>query len=82
MRNLLLSAFALVCLLPMNAQTVNTRIYPAEKLAKVKAMPKRSQAPALSRVWRQNGANLSQNLLPHHYRNLRASKTTFIFETS
>ena len=37
MRNLLLSAFALVCLLPMNAQTVNTRIYPAEKLAKVKA---------------------------------------------
>ena len=31
MRNLLLSAFALVCLLPMNAQTVNTRIYPAEK---------------------------------------------------
>ena len=45
-------------------------------------VPKRSQAPALSRVWRQNGANLSQNLLPHHYRNLRASKTTFIFETS
>ena len=37
MRNLLLSAFTLVCLLPMNAQTVNTRIYPAEKLAKVKA---------------------------------------------
>lgn len=45
-------------------------------------VPKRSQAPVLSRVWRQNGANLSQNLLPHHYRNLRASKTTFIFETS
>ena len=37
MRNLLLSAFALVCLLPMNAQTINTRIYPTEKLAKVKA---------------------------------------------
>lgn len=45
-------------------------------------MPKRSQAPALSRVWRQNGANLSQNLLPHHYRNLRASKTTFILKIS
>ena len=44
--------------------------------------PKRSQLSVLSHIWRQNGANLSQNLLPHHYRNLRASKTTFIFETS
>ena len=42
--------------------------------------PKRSQLQASSRIWRQNGANLSQNLLPHHYRNLRASKTTFIFQ--
>ena len=40
--------------------------------------PKRSQAPALSRIWRQNGANLSQNLLPPPYRNLWASKTTLI----
>ena len=34
MRNLLLSAFALVCLLPMNAQTVNTRIYPLKSWLK------------------------------------------------
>ena len=35
-----------------------------------------------SRIWRQNGANLSQNLLLHSYRNLRASKTTFILKIS
>ena len=39
--------------------------------------PKRSQLPVPSHIWRQNGANFSQNLLPHPYRNLRASKTTF-----
>ena len=42
--------------------------------------PKRSQLPALSRIWRQNGANLSQKLLPHPYRNLWASKTTVILK--
>ena len=40
--------------------------------------PKRSQLQAPSRIWRQNGANFSQNLLPHPYRNLQASKTTLI----
>ena len=40
--------------------------------------PKRSQLPVPSRIWRQNGANFSQNLLPHPYRILRASKTTLI----
>ena len=44
--------------------------------------PKRSQLPVSFRIWRQNGANLSQKLLPHSYRNLRASKTTFIFTIS
>ena len=42
--------------------------------------PKRSQLQAPSRIWRQNGANLSQNLLLPPYRNLRASKTTFILK--
>ena len=40
--------------------------------------PKRSQLPVPSRIWRQNGAYFSQNLLPHPYRILRASKTTLI----
>lgn len=44
--------------------------------------PKRSQLPVSFHTWRQNRANLSQNLLPHLYRNLRASKTTFIFKIS
>lgn len=42
--------------------------------------PKRSQLPVPSRIWRQNGANLSQNLLPHLYRNLRVSKTTLFLK--
>lgn len=41
-------------------------------------VPKRSQAPALSRVWRQNGANFLRNLLSPPYRNLWTSKTTLI----
>ena len=53
MRNLLLSTFTLVCLLPMNAQTVNTRIYPAEKLAKVKAKADTpAYAPAIKTLMR------------------------------
>ena len=40
--------------------------------------PKRSQLPVSFHTWRQNGANLSQNLLPPPYRNLWASKTTLI----
>lgn len=42
--------------------------------------PKRSQRPVPSLIWRQTGANFSQNLLPHPYRNLRASKTTLILK--
>lgn len=63
MRNLLLSAFALVCLLPMNAQTVNTRIYPAEKLAKVKAkadIP--TYAPAIKTLMKD--ADKAMNMTP------------------
>lgn len=57
--------------------------HPAENLFCFSFLaPKRSQLPVPSRVWRQNGANLSQKLLPHLYRNLRASKTTFIFKIS
>lgn len=53
MRNLLLSAFTLVCLLPINAQTINTRIYPAEKLAKVKAKADTpAYAPAIKTLMR------------------------------
>lgn len=37
MKNLFFSAFALMCVLSLNAQTPVTRVYPAEKLAKVKA---------------------------------------------
>ena len=63
MRNLLLSAFALVCLLPMNAQTVNTRIYPAEKLAKVKAKADTpTYAPAIKTLMKE--ADKAMNLTP------------------
>lgn len=63
MRNLLLSAFALVCLLPMNAQTINTRIYPAEKLAKVKAKADTpTYAPAIKSLMRE--ADKAMNLTP------------------
>ena len=63
MRNLLLSAFALVCLLPMNAQTVNTRIYPAEKLAKVKAKADTpTYAPASKTLMKE--ADKAMNLTP------------------
>ena len=63
MRNLLLSAFALVCLLPMNAQTVNTRIYPAEKLAKVKAKADTpTYAPSIKTLMKE--ADKAMNLTP------------------
>ena len=63
MRNLLLSAFALVCLLPMNAQTINTRIYPAEKLAKVKAKADTpTYAPAIKTLMKE--ADKAMNLTP------------------
>lgn len=44
--------------------------------------PKRSQLPVPSHIWRPNGAIFLWNLLSPPYRNLWASKTTLIFETS
>ena len=50
-------------LLPMNAQTVNTRIYPAEKLAKVKAKADTpTYAPAIKTLMKE--ADKAMNLTP------------------
>ncbi len=63
MRNLLLSAFCTGLPASMNAQTVNTRIYPAEKLAKVKAKADTpTYAPAIKTLMKE--ADKAMNLTP------------------
>ena len=59
MRNLLLSAFCTGLPASMNAQTVNTRIYPAEKLAKVKAKADTpTYAPAIKTLMKERPTKL------------------------
>ena len=61
MKNLLMSAFALACVLALNVQTVNARSYPTEKLAKVKAKADTpAYAPAVKQLIKEADKTLKQ----------------------